>query len=183
MQAAERYERETRQPGQRVGALGPVGLEVFRALLQIIDYKTGRLDPSIKHLCQRLKRSRDAVVRALRNLRDARFITWTRRYVETGAEGRGPQVHQTSNAYRVMLPAAAESLLGRAWHPAPISDDILHAREQFVAERDAMIAALPLSEFVEATIEDNSLGAILARLGAGIDARDQRESAPRTESC
>ena len=62
----------------------------------------------------RTKRSKDAVVRALAALRRHGFVDWLRRYIPTGNLGAGPQVQQTSNAYRLALPPAAERLLGRA---------------------------------------------------------------------
>lgn len=45
--AAEKYELATKQRGQRNGALGGVALEVLRYLSNLIDYRTGRLDPSM----------------------------------------------------------------------------------------------------------------------------------------
>jgi hypothetical protein len=62
---------------------------------------------------RKLRRSKDAVVRALQALRAHGFLDWLRRYVPTGQEGRGPQVKQTSNAYRLSMPARAMRLLGR----------------------------------------------------------------------
>ena len=181
MQAAERFDRVTRAKGQRCGRLGHIGLEVLRELLRLIDYKTGRLDPSIATICERVRRSRDAVTRALAALRDAGFLDWVRRYEPTDNEGqRGPQVKQTSNAYRLLLPAIAEKLLGRLWRPAPAPEDDSARREAQRAEQAAQIAALPLWEQPALMVEDSSLAAILARLGRGVA---ERESVERSESC
>ena len=117
MLAARRYELATRQPGARSGALGFVALEVLELFGNLVDFRTGRLEPSIETLMRYLKRSRDAVVRALKALRDHGFLDWLRRYVPTGAE-QGPQVKQTSNAYRLFLPKAAAR---RAPEPLDIS--------------------------------------------------------------
>jgi len=179
MLAAERFERVTRAKGQRVGRLGPVGLEVLRELLRLVDHRTGRLDPSIATLCERIRRSRDAVVRALANLRGAGFLDWLRRYVPTDNEGRGPQVQQTSNAYRLTLPPIAARLLGRQADPAPIPDDAQDRREAHRAEAAAMIAALPLWEQPTQLIDDPELAAVLSRLARGVS---ERESAKRSES-
>ena len=169
----------TRAKGQRSGRLGPIALEVLRELLRLIDYQTGRLDPSIATLCERLRRSRDAVVRALANLRGAGFLDWIRRYEPTDNEGAGPQVQQTSNAYRLCLPAMAEKLLGRLWRPAPVPADDEHRRATQKAEQAAQIAALPLWEQPAQMVEDSSLAAILSRMGRTLA---ERESVKRSES-
>ncbi|MCA0422561.1 MAG: helix-turn-helix domain-containing protein, partial [Proteobacteria bacterium] len=111
--AAKRYELAQRQPGERSGPLGSVAIEVLELFANLVDFRTGRLDPAIDTLMGKLRRSRDAIVRALKNLRAHGFLDWMRRYVPTGNEGRGPQVKQTSNAYRLSLPARARQFLGR----------------------------------------------------------------------
>ncbi len=111
MLAAERFDRAGRQPGSRVGPLGTIALEVLRELTRLVDYKTGRLDPAIATLQVRLKRSRKAVVQALKNLRQHGFLDWLRRYVPAEGEGR-VQVQQTSNAYRLSVPAKGAATFG-----------------------------------------------------------------------
>ncbi len=178
--AARRYELARREPGRRSGPLGSVALEVIEYLANLVDYRTGRLDPSIETLMRKLKRSRDAVVRALKALRDHGFLDWLRRYVPTGNEGRGPQVQQTSNAYRLSLPPAAARLLGRLGLKAPIPDDFDHAREMRAAEIDAHRQSLALDELPLFEVSDPGLAESLARLGRSL--MKKRESAKQTES-
>lgn len=179
MLAAERYERTNRKPGKRNGPLGPVGLEVLRELLRLIDYRTGRLEPSIRYLMDRLRRSRDAVCRALSSLREAGFLDWLRRWEPTGRAGEaGPQVKQASNAYRLALPAAALRLLGWLAKEAPPPDDDTGRREDHAAQARAMVDALPLWEQGRA-LDSGPLGSALDKLGAAIAGR---ESARQTES-
>jgi hypothetical protein len=176
--AARRYELATRQPGARSGALGFVALEVLELLANLVDYRTGRLDPAIEYLMGKLKRSRDAIVRALKALRTHGFLDWLRRYVPTGNEGRGPQVQQTSNAYRLSMPARALQLLGRFARPSPLPEDFEATQHGRKAGMDAYRASLSPVELVAETIEDPALRAVLTRLGQGV----QRESGRQTES-
>lgn len=176
--AAKRFELETKQSGSRIGAIGSVAIEVLDYLANLVDYKTGRLDPSIDTLMTKLRRSRDAIVRALKALRQHGFLDWIRRYVPTGNEGRGPQVKQTSNAYRLLLPRAAKRLLGRYGKEVPVSADLAHQEAETAAELVRYKKMLSLSEFAHLECENDDLAAALGRLGEAV----QRESVQRTES-
>lgn len=180
--AAERYELAGKQAGQRNGPLGGVALEVLRLLTNIVHYRTGRLDPSYDWIMAKTRRSRPAVCRALAALRRHGFLDWLRRYVPTGNE-QGPQVQQTSNAYRLSLPARAAVLLGRYFQPAPLPDD----HRQRIEEQDALrkaheqslsMAEMPLFMFGA----DDPLGQALSRIGAAIMNRKEREFTQETES-
>lgn len=177
--AARRYELVNRKPGSRSGPLGSVAIEVLELLTNLVSHKTGRLDPSIETMMRMLKRSRDAIVRALSALRAHGFLDWLRRYVPTGKEGRGPQVQQTSNAYRLLLPACALRLLGRFGVAAPLPDDATHAAETQEANLNAYAASLPLDARVLFKYGDTPLTQTLAALGRAIM---ERESASQTES-
>ena len=157
MMAAERFDRHGRAAGDRNGPLGSVALEVLRELLRLVDYKSGRLDPSLDYLGKQLKRSRDAVVRALANLRRHGFLDWIRRW-EPG-EGDQP-VKQATNAYRLFLPAAALKLLGARWQDPPPPDD---APDRAASWRD-MLKGLSPAEMAAAAFGDTPLGRIAARL-------------------
>ena len=140
MLAAERFERINRLPGKRNGPLGPVGLEVLRDLLRLIDYRTGRLEPAITTLMRRLRRSRDAVCRALASLRAHGFLDWLRRWEPTDAKGEaGPQVKQATNAYRLTLPPQAARLLGFMAGSCPVPEDHQHALDGRRAAARAMV--------------------------------------------
>src|SRR5690606_7914262 len=126
---------------------GGVALEILRLFRNVVDFRTGRLDPSIDYLMAKLRRSRAAIVAALKALRDHGFLDWLRRYVPTGEQGRrGPQVQQTSNAYRLFLPIRAAASLGRYWQAAPVPDDHRHRQQQQAAQIDAYRQSLSLAE-------------------------------------
>lgn len=172
MLAAERYDCAGRlaaradRNGRKNGPLGHVALDVLRELLRVIDYRTGRLDPAIKTIAQRIGRSTAAVVDALKRLRLHGFLDWLRRYEPTNSPGRGPQVRQTSNAYRVSLPPRALALLPDA---APVSDDLDHADQQRDQQRK------------EYAFDDSPLAGVFARWGAAV-ARRERDSDQQHES-
>lgn len=184
--AAEKYDVQTKREGvgqgRKNGALGPVALEVLRLLANLVDFRSGRLDPSLDFLMAKTARSRAAIVRGLQALRRHGFLDWLRRYVPTGNEGRGPQVVQTSNAYRLSLPERAKRLLGRMMGQSPVPDDYASQRAAQAAERDAYVAALPMAGQLAFQIEDEALAASLARLWEGIQKRKERESSGEPES-
>lgn len=181
LQAAIRYDMTGKQKGQRNGPLGQVGLQVLALLIHKINRKTGQLDPSLDYLMAKLNRSRDAIVRALKALRDHGFLDWLRRYVPTGND-TGPKVQQTSNAYRLSLPERARRLLGWRAGNVPMPDDFAHGRAQRTAERDAYMADLHPVDRALASVDDEGLAAVLASLGHAIFQRKERESAERSES-
>ena len=180
--AAERFERAGKRHGRRTGPLGTVAIEVLRELLRLVDYRTGRLEPALTTLMTRTRRSKDAVVRALKALRQHGFVDWVRRYVATGAIGPGPQVQQTSNAYRLTLPRAAERLLGRAGEDAPPPEDDAHARGQRAAERTRLLAEAEPEERNTALFGSGRLADAFSRADRALAQRRERESVERSES-
>jgi hypothetical protein len=177
--AAKRYELAERQKGERTGPLGSVAIEVLEFFVNLVDFRTGRLEPSLDTIMGKVRRSRDAVVRALKALRAHGFLDWLRRYEPTGREGSGPQVQQASNAYRLSLPEKALRLLGRFGKAPPPPEDHVAAQEARAGELDAYRKALPLDELARFEAGDTALGRALAALGKSMQ---ERESAKQTES-
>ena len=102
-----------------------------------------------------------------------------RRFEPTRQDGRGPQVRQVSNAYRLSAPKRAMALLGR-WSGRPsLPDDDGIARDDRKAIEANHIASLDLSGFAAFQLGDTPLGRALAQMGQALDLR---ESAKRTES-
>ncbi|MBU6207003.1 MAG: RNA replicase [Alphaproteobacteria bacterium] len=169
LKAAERFENLTKRKGCRNGALGYVGIKVLKALLEFIDYRTGRLEPSYVALCKRAYLSVCAVAAALKRLAAHGFIEMIRRYEPTGNISGGPTVRQITNAYRVSLPAVAAKTL-RTSPTAPVPDDERARRKEQRDERERMIAQLPEWEqpVARTNIADPSLAEILNRLGRAI---------------
>jgi len=177
MVAAEGYDRQHKQPGKRNGPLGHIGLEVLRALYRTVCHRSGRLEPSIDYLMAKLRRSRDAIVRALKALRDHGFLDWIRRTEPIPeAEGAGPRIRQISNAYRLCIPAFARVIVERIVSPAPMPVDVVQYLEQRSSDQAEMVAQLPLREAVGFGVRNNALAAALARLADALD-ENERESA------
>lgn len=133
--AAKLYDRIHRKKGDRNGPLGHVGLELVELLANLAVSWEGKLFPTLEHLMGRLKRSRDAVVRALRKLRDVRLVDWIRRY-ELAEGDDGLQVRQTSNAYRLSLPKKLRALVKRA-PPPPDFETARATRAEEIRRYDA----------------------------------------------
>ena len=180
LKAAEIYnEAGLREKGERSGPLGSVALDVLRLFVNLIDFRTGRLEPSITTIMDRLGRSRDTIVRALKNLRAHGFIDWLRRYEPTGNEGRGPQVQQTSNAYRLSLPEKARQFLGRFGKAPPPPADHGQDQRAWSEAIDAYKTTLPLDERTQLDAGDSPLGKALVMLAKSVM---KRESDNQTES-
>ena len=172
--AARRYELTGRQAGRRRGPLGHVGLEVLELLANLVSHRSGRLEPSLRYLMEKLRRSKDAVVRALSALREHGFLDWLRRHekVEVLEDATGPRVRQVSNAYRLNLPAKAARMLGHLLSgKAPLPDDVAQEREDRAAWLREHKAALPLAELPLAEVEDDRLARVLGELGRAVEAR------------
>lgn len=156
LKAAERFERAHKPKGRRNGPLGHVGLEVYRALWSFVRFRDGCLCPSLEGIMKACRRSRGAVVAALKRLQAKGFVAWQRRLEYTGGPAgvRGPQVRQATNAYALGIPGGALALLA---FPFPIPADQLErdkARKAFV-------------RFCErAAFDFSPLGDAVARLGA-----------------
>jgi hypothetical protein len=172
MKAAEHFDRSQRQPGSRNGPLGHIGLEVLRALYNLVDYKTGRLEPSIDYLVRRIKRARASVVRALAALKRHGFLDWIRRTEPTENGGQGPQVRQISNAYCFGLPDAARDFVRGLLGKAPPPDDDSLRRASDAETFDTMLGSLPLAEEMHARVESSALADALARLGEAVASSD-----------
>lgn len=157
LKAAERYERAHKPKGSRNGPLGHVGLEVLRALWSRVRFSDGCLCPSIEWIMEACRRSRCAVVGALKRLRTKGFLAWQRRLEYTGGPAgvRGPQVKQATNAYALATPKAALDLLGNSIVP---DDERTRLRDRAEA----------VASYEREAFEHSPLGRAVARLGAAL---------------
>ena len=172
LQDAEAYDRCNKQPRKNNGPLGHVGIEVLRQLYRMVDFKTGRLEPSIETICHEIKRSRAAVVAALCRLREHGFVDWIRRAEPTSNEGSGPQIRQITNAYWLSLPRCAEAKVAKCLAEAPVPDCELAHAEASEAELQAMMEELSWEEEVMLQTEDPELTRLLLSYGDSVSRKD-----------
>jgi hypothetical protein len=165
LKAAEFYDRRHKEAGKKNGPLGHVGLEVLRELYRIVDFKTGRLEPAIDTVCAAIKRSRAAVVDAMRRLREHGFLNWVRRTEPTDNAGAGPQVRQITNAYFFgELPKFAAAWVKKVTGAAPVPDDVAQAAADEKVAVEDMLAKASTDEFVDYVCDDPQLADLLKKV-------------------
>jgi len=192
LKAARAFEYKTRlarrkvEPGSRNGQLGEIGLEVLAFLYDLVDYRTGRLEPAITTIAEGVGRSYSAVHDALRRLRAAGFLHWMRRSrpIEDPQPG-GQQVEQVPNAYALLVPQSMTDWMRSLFRKAPPPACEEDRRRQSKADFEEMLAGLTAEERHGATWNgDRLLGETLRNLAAAIDRRDfqKGESGRRGET-
>jgi predicted transcriptional regulator len=171
--AAKLYDHDTTpEAGQKrtakrnQGHLGAVGLAVLQYLVNIVNPKTGRLDPSVRHLSAQLKLSKTAIRNALNRLRLCGFIEWIRRYIPADDPSGRVQVQQTTNAYALKLPKIARKILDK-FNQNRTPDDAMYAAANTADQIKQWEAELEQSRF-----EETKLGKTLARLGKAIKKKE-----------
>ena len=151
VKAARRYDRANKKPGDKNGPIGSIGLELLEELAAMAVNFSGRVRPTLVTLAARIRRSKSTVVEYLRRLADAGVVEWVRRLVpkqEAEPWARGPQVEQTSNAYRLTLPERLRKFVRKG---PPAADEAArkaemraridaHIREEGAERIDAAIA-------------------------------------------
>jgi len=172
MKAAEFYNLRHKESGKKNGPLGHVGLEVLRELYRIVDYKTGRLEPAIATICERIRRSKQAVVDALKRLKQHGFLDWVRRAEPIEAEGAGPRIRQITNAYGFSLPRCAANWVAKKLGNGPTPDCELARREADRAEVEAMLDQAGTDAVVDFIVSDPQLAEILKRIGSSLSSNN-----------
>jgi hypothetical protein len=170
LKAAEYYNERNKQAGDRQGPLGDVGIRLLRELYRIVDFRTGRLEPAIDTLCERINRARATVVKYLAKLKEHGFLDWVRRSEPIDdANGAGPRVRQITNAYGFGLPASAATWVKKILGNGPAPDCELAHREADRAEVEAMLETVSNDDAIDFLIDAEAnpqLSEIFKRMGA-----------------
>lgn len=176
--AARKYDHQGKLPGDRMGPLGPSGIKVLEALLEIADKMTGRMEPAIATICEKAKLARGTVCRALVRLKNEGFLAWIRRKQLLDNDGAGPQVHQASHAYFFKLKGKAEGLVRLALakltpkRRSPPPDGALAHVDRDRSETEAMLAKASAEQVARYRLGDSPLGDAVAQLGRSIDSSE-----------
>lgn len=165
MRAAEEFEHETKLPGKRNGALGAIGLKVYRFLLRLRGKKDGRLDPTIRWLAEQVHHSRSAVAAALKRLKEHGWVDWIRRCQPIeNAEPDEQQTEQIANAYTLPMPGSAKDRVRRMLRRP--SEFVRRVAEKLARDRklDTMTIEAVIDE-----VQDPALRAILDRVRMSVE--------------
>ena len=158
LRVAREYDQVGKTTG-RWGALGPHTREVLEALLDLVDFRTGRLEPSYDKLMAMTRFARSTIASALRRLRAHGFLDWVRRSrLVDKADGEVAR-EQTSNAFVFDLTRLPRHVLQRF-------RDLL-ARRDRIAEGEAVATSIAPTQPL--AISDPELAAAIARVRAIID--------------
>lgn len=139
-----------------------VDLTVLEAVLQTLDFATGRLFPAIDTIASRAGCHRNSVIAALRRLRDHGLISWVRRTIKTANEGEfAPQREQTSNAYYFE-------------HRTKMAARVFQRYCQLLVTKLRRLGAVPqaIADRAPQGVQDPALRQALAALGAGVASRE-----------
>ncbi len=157
------YDLVGKQKG-RMGPLGPHTRDVFAAMLELVDFASGRLEPSYAKLMSMTGYAKSTISSALRRLRAHGFLDWVRRSRLVDTDD-GVAREQTSNAFFFDV--------GRLPKRARLRFMGLLARRERAAEGAASPQAAPAPAPAEAArpleAGDPELRAALQRLQALID--------------
>lgn len=147
-------------------------LHVIRAMIDMDRVFKGRVYPSYEMIAEWASVSRSSVYRALDVLEAAGLVIRLRRYIHTTHEKLGARSEQTSNAYRLELPAMLRDLIERRFRPAPLPDDEAQRQRDRLADHADMLSRLSKPDYIKATTADAGLAATLIRLWESIEKRD-----------
>lgn len=169
---AKEYDIIHKKKGER-SPLMANGIRVLEALLRkFLDFKTGQLDPAITALMKATALSKNAVVDALKRLKEHGFLDWIRRSEKTTNVGEaGPQRMQATNAYHFDMRQLGKALgdVGRA--VIARFQNLREARRRRGIKTPSAASSLPQAAPQPPIPADPIMEAVLKRIEAGIEAR------------
>jgi hypothetical protein len=168
MRGAERLfhvQSRTRRKLKRRREIYESDLTLLECLLfRFLDWKTGKLDCAYQQIREATGLCSELISQGLRRLAQLGVLERMRRFVRTHIEGKGPQVQQTTNAYRVSLPKRLAAFVTGA-EMAPPPDDVAAEIRDIKLARDAHYTA---------DTGKPTLGASLAKMGQGVLQRESK---------
>ncbi|TQL14980.1 hypothetical protein FBY58_1812 [Zymomonas mobilis] len=189
LEAVDQYSIKTR-------ALSDKAVRLLKMLFRMADFRTGRLEPTIETISNKVGYARATVVRLLTQLKEQGFLRWIRRSIKIKKEGERPRRRQTSNAYGFLSPASWPEIAKQAFlrvmqrKHIPLPDDFSHAKETDAAATEEMIESLPVVEWSQEIFaqkrsanqkeegNNSELAKTLASLGDAIEREEKRSETP-----
>lgn len=121
---ARQWDRETREKRRHGGLIGRTALTVLYCLIyDFLNWKTGRLEPTIETISQKCGVSPRAVSTALAKLKALGLINWQRRCETAFTDAGAFVLRQRSNAYALLNPKSWRGFLARH-APPPLPSEI-----------------------------------------------------------
>lgn len=156
LRAAETYDRQHKQKGKKNGPLGYTGLAVLRELYRLVDYRTGRLEPSMNTIHERTGLSKETVSKALERLEGHEFLVRVRRAEPIENAHRGPQIRQITNAYGLRLPKCVAEQVDRQLSKGPIPDCELSRQAALQDEVEAMLSSADPEQYLKYVVGNDN---------------------------
>lgn len=153
-------------------ALTKAAVEVFEILCQLGRTCKGEIFPSYAWLISKTDLSRATIARAIKQLKEAGFLSIQRRCKRVEREGPGPRFEQTSNAYRLDWPERLAKWLGYSQAPCPLPDDEAHRQQ----ERKEDLKRMPPVQ------SESSLDSALERLERALEQRESQKATQPLQS-
>lgn len=171
---ARQWDRETRAKRQHGGIIGRTGLAVLYSLLyDFLNWRTGRLDPTIETIARKCAMSPRAVCDALAKLKALGLINWQRR-CETAVSTAGRFIlRQRSNAYAILNPRSWRAFLKQhAPPPLPYEIGAVPPLPDTMEQATALLITGNRAEIHRTLMSDQSdrLAVALASLGRSMGA-------------
>lgn len=172
LRLAKEYDVIHKKKGER-SPLMANGIRVLEALLyRCLEFKTGQLDPAITTLMKLTALSKNAVVDALKRLKEHGFLDWVRRSQRTTNEGEaGPQREQATNAYHFDIGRLGRALGDAAKAVRARFLNLREARRRRNSKTPTAASPEPQAPPQASKTGDPGLEAVLKRMEAGIEAR------------
>lgn len=100
---ARKWDQDTRTRGRHGGIIGRTGLTVLYSLIfDFLNWKTGRLDPSLETIARKAGVSERTVSRVIAKLKALGLINWQRRCETAYSDAGNFLLRQISNAYAII---------------------------------------------------------------------------------
>jgi hypothetical protein len=167
------WDARTHEKGKHGGIIGHVGRAMIRALIDFLNFKSGRCDPSLDSLARKTGYCKRAAQNALKLLRRLGMLEWLRRCEDSYDEAGNFRLRQRTNAYRLTPPSQWVGYEEDEPPPLPSPDTLgmpepvpepLEAAVAAFGDHDKVMAALTLDPHDKLAMALASIGRHFSRV-------------------